>query len=102
MAVIARRKPRASSIVSCTRALPAGCSIMAAATSQDAMIPYCGEVEVCIMKASLKRGMSTRFALPCLRWIIEACENAARSLCVDCVAKVMEFGGVAAAADEIA
>ena len=38
---------------------PPGCSIIAAATSQEAMMPYCGEVEVCIMKASLKRAMSS-------------------------------------------
>ena len=61
-AVMARRKLSASSIVSCTSARPAGCSIMAAATSHDAMMPYWGEVDVCIMNASLKRAMSS-----CLR-----------------------------------
>ena len=58
-AVMARRKLSASSIVSCTSARPAGCSIIAAATSQEAMMPYCGEVDVCIMNASLKRVMSS-------------------------------------------
>ena len=56
---MARRKLSASSIVSWTRARPAGCSIMAAATSQEAMMAYCGDVDVCIMKASLKRVMSS-------------------------------------------
>ena len=79
-------------MVSCTSARPAGCSIIAAATSHEAMIPYCGEVEVCIMKASLKRVMSSCLFSPCCTWIIDACDNAASSLCVDCVAKVIAFG----------
>ncbi len=45
---IARRKSSASRIDSSTSAVPPGGSIIAAATSQDAMIAYCGEVEVCI------------------------------------------------------
>ena len=63
IASIARRKLSASSIVSCTSARPAGCSIIAAATSQEAMMPYCGEVEVCIMNASLNRVMSSSLGL---------------------------------------
>ena len=39
---------RASAIDSSTRAVPPGSSIIAAATSQEAMIEYWGEVEVCI------------------------------------------------------
>ena len=45
---IARRKSSASVIDSSTSAVPPGASIIAAATSQDAMIAYCGAVEVCI------------------------------------------------------
>ena len=35
-------------IDSSTSAVPPGGSIIAAATSQDAMIAYCGDVDVCI------------------------------------------------------
>jgi hypothetical protein len=45
---MARRKSSASRMLSSTSAVPPGASIMAAATSQEAMIEYCGEVEVCI------------------------------------------------------
>jgi hypothetical protein len=45
---MARRKSSASAIDSSTSAVPPGSSIIAAATSQEAMIEYCGEVEVCI------------------------------------------------------
>ena len=55
-------------------------------------MPYCGEVEVCIMNASLKRVMSSCRVSPCWTWIIEACDSAASSLCVDCVAKVIACG----------
>ena len=78
--VMARRKPSASSMVSCTSARPAGCSIIAAATSQEAMIPYCGEVEVCIMNASLKRVMSSCCVSPCCTWIIDACDKRGQQL----------------------
>ncbi|MCY1521938.1 hypothetical protein D9M68_567770 [compost metagenome] len=45
---MARRKSMASRMLSSTSAVPPGGSIMAAATSQDAMIAYWGEVDVCI------------------------------------------------------
>ncbi|MBV6476100.1 MAG: hypothetical protein MOGDAGHF_01680 [Rhodocyclaceae bacterium] len=45
---MARRKSSASAMDSSTRAVPPGSSIIAAATSQEAMMAYCGEVEVCI------------------------------------------------------
>ena len=45
---IARRNSTASDSDSCTSAVPPGASIIAAATSQEAMIAYCGEVELCI------------------------------------------------------
>src|SRR5699024_1001845 len=45
---IARRKFRASLMDSSTNAVPPGGSIMAAATSHDAMMAYWGEVEVCM------------------------------------------------------
>ena len=46
--LMALRKSRASSKLSSTKAVPAGGSIMAAATSQLAIMLYCGEVEECI------------------------------------------------------
>jgi hypothetical protein len=45
---IARRKSSASAMLSSTSAVPPGASIIAAATSQLAMIAYCGLVLVCI------------------------------------------------------
>ena len=45
---IARRKSIASAIDSSTRVVPPGDSIMAAETSQEAIMAYCGLVEVCI------------------------------------------------------
>ena len=46
-------------------------------------MPYCGDVEVCIMNASLKRAMSSRCFSLCWTWIMDDCDNAASSLCVD-------------------
>jgi hypothetical protein len=45
---MARRKSRASAMDSSTKAVPPGGSIMLAATSQLAMMAYCGLVEVCM------------------------------------------------------
>ena len=45
---MARRKSSASMIDSSTSAVPPGGSIIAAATSHEAMIAYCGDVDVCI------------------------------------------------------
>ena len=87
---MARRKSSASSIDSSTSALPPGGSIIAAATSQEAMIEYCGDVEVCIRYASLKAWRSSlRVSLSCTR-ICDACERPASILCVDCVAKIID------------
>ncbi len=52
---MARRKSSASAMLSSTMAVPPGGSIMAAATSQLAIMLYCGLVEVCIRYASLNR-----------------------------------------------
>ncbi len=98
---MARRKLSASSCVSCTSAFPAGCSIIAAATSHDAMMPYWGDVDVCIMNASLKRAMSSCFFSAFWMWIIEDCDSAAKSLWVEWVAKVMACGERAGCPDEI-
>ena len=65
-------------------------------------MPYCGEVEVCIMNASLKRAMSKVCVSLCWTWIMDACDSAASSLCVECVAKVMACGERAGCADEMA
>ena len=65
-------------------------------------MPYCGEVEVCIMNASLKRAMSSVCVSPCWTWIIDACDSAASSLCVEWVAKVMACGERAGCVDEMA
>ncbi|MNP41083.1 hypothetical protein D3C76_1347640 [compost metagenome] len=46
---------------------------------------YCGDVEMCIMKASLKRSRSSCRAPPSCTWIIEAWLKAASSLWVECV-----------------
>jgi hypothetical protein len=53
------RKEIASSIASPVRSGPPFPRIMCAATSFEAVIAYCGEVEACIMNASLKRSRST-------------------------------------------
>ena len=45
---MARRKSSASMIDSSTSAVPPGGSIIAADTSHDAMIAYCGDVDVCM------------------------------------------------------
>ena len=58
MRSIARRKSIASRMHSSISAGPAS-SIIFAETSVDAMMLYCGEVEVCIMNASLKSAGST-------------------------------------------
>ena len=58
---IARRKSRASIIDSSTNAFPPGGSIIAAATSREAIIEYWGLVEECIRYASLKTLWSKRF-----------------------------------------
>ena len=85
---IARRKSSASMIDSSTSAVPPGGSIIAAATSHDAMIAYCGDVDVCIRYASLKRWRSSlRVSLSCTR-ICDACDSPASSLCVECVEKI--------------
>ena len=87
---IARRKSIASAMLSSTRALPPGGSIIAAATSHEAMMAYCGEVEVCIKYASLNTWLlSLRFCGSRTR-ICEACDRPASSLCVDWVAKIIE------------
>ena len=66
-------------------AVPPGGSIMAAATSQLAMMLYCGLVEVCIKYASLNRYLSSlTFCESCtstwLAWLMPA-----SSLWMDCV-----------------
>ncbi|MCY1365605.1 hypothetical protein D9M69_524590 [compost metagenome] len=76
----ARRKLSASSKVSWISERPAGPSIIAEATSSEAMMLYCGEVEMCIMKASLKRWRSSLRVPPSCTWIIEAWLKAASSL----------------------
>ncbi len=83
---IARRKSSASAIDSSTSAVPPGASIIAAATSHEAMIAYCGLVDVCIRYASLKRCLSKRLFFESCTTICEACEMPASSLCVECVA----------------
>ena len=51
---------------------------------------YCGEVEVCIKKASLKMSRSSlRVSDSCTR-ICDAWERPASSLCVDWVEKIID------------
>ena len=78
------RKAMASRMLSWVRLGPEAPSIIAVETSFEAMMAYCGEVEACIMKASLKRSRSIG-RRPWRTWIIEAWLSAASSLCVDCV-----------------
>ncbi|MNZ87354.1 hypothetical protein D3C78_1062070 [compost metagenome] len=80
---MAWRKAMASPIDSSVRYSPAS-SIIFAETSMEAMMLYCGEVEVCIMKASLNSAGLTG-TLPERMWIIEACDSAASSLWVEWV-----------------
>ena len=49
---------------------------------------YCGEVDVCIMNASLNNPGSTG-TRPQRMWIIDACDSAARSLWVEWVAETV-------------
>ena len=65
-------------------------------------MPYCGEIEVCIMNASLNNAMSSSAVLAFCTWIIAACEKAASSLCEDWVAKVIACSERAGVLDEIA
>ena len=51
----ARRQATASSILSCVSEWPPGPSMMAAATSFEAISAYSGEVLACAQYASLKR-----------------------------------------------
>ena len=71
---------------SSTSAVPPGGSIIAAATSQLAMIEYCGLVEVCIRYASLNRCLSSFTFCESCTSTCDACEMPASSLWVDCVA----------------
>jgi hypothetical protein len=84
--IMARRNSSASVRDSSTRAVPPGRSIMAAATSQDAMIAYCGLVEVYMRKASLKTCSSRSVRSESCTRICEACDRPASSLWVDWVA----------------
>src|SRR5581483_2602871 len=85
---IARRKLSASTMDSSTSAVPPGGSIIAADTSQDAMIAYCGDVDVCMRYASLKMCRSSFRVSDSCTMICDACEMPASSLCVECVAKM--------------
>ena len=82
------RNATASWIVSSVSAGPPGPSIMAAVMSFETMMGYSGEVDACIMNDSLKRecGMAPRPSRICRN---DACESAASSLCVECVAKIV-------------
>ena len=82
------RNATASSIDSFVIVRPPGPSIMAAVMSFETMIEYSGDVDACIMKDSLNRecGMAPRPSRMCRS---EACESAASSLCVECVAKTV-------------
>ncbi|MOA19028.1 hypothetical protein D3C78_1393800 [compost metagenome] len=57
--------------------------------SQAAITGYSGLVEVCIMKASLKRPMSSWRVRLLRTCTMDACENAASSLWVEWVVKTM-------------
>ena len=82
------RKATASWIDSSVSVRPPGPSIMAAVMSFETMIAYSGEVDACIMNDSLNRecGMGLRPSRICRN---DACDSAASSLCVECVAKIV-------------
>jgi hypothetical protein len=82
------RKATASWIDSFVSVAPPGPSIIAEVMSFETMIGYSGEVDACIMYDSLNRacGMALRPSRMCRS---EACESAASSLCVECVAKIV-------------
>src|SRR5690606_20203620 len=87
---IARRKLIASRMDSSTSAVPPGGSIIAAATSHEAIIEYCGDVDVCIKYASLNVCLSSeRVCESCAR-ICDACDKPASILCVDCVENTID------------
>ena len=67
---------------------PPGPSIIAAVMSLETMIGYSGEVDACSMYDSLKRacGIGLRPSRMCRN---EACDSAASSLWVECVAKIV-------------
>src|SRR5574344_3064713 len=90
---MARRKLSASKMDSSTSAVPPGGSIMAAATSQLAMMLYCGLVEVCIKYASLHRWWSSFSVCESCTSTCDACEIPASSLWMDCVAYTTECWG---------
>ena len=87
---IARRNSSASEIDSSTSAVPPGGSIIAAATSHDAMIAYCGEVDVCIRNASLNMKRSSFSVSESWIRICDACDRPASILCVDCVENIID------------
>ena len=82
------RNATASSIDSSVSAGPPGPSIIAAVMSFETMIGYSGDVDACIMNDSLKRecGIGLRPSRMCRN---DACDSAASSLCVECVAKTV-------------
>ena len=87
---MARRKSSASAIDSSTSAVPPGGSIIAAATSHEAMIAYCGEVDVCMWYDSLNWKRSRCSCSESCTRICEACDSPASILCVLCVENTIE------------
>ncbi len=88
MRPIVCRNATASSIDSLVSVGPPRPSIIADVMSFDAMIVYSGDVDACIMNDSLKRacGIALRPSRMCRN---DACDNAASSLCVECVANTV-------------
>ncbi len=72
---------------------PWGPSIIAVATSSEAIIGYRGEVVPCIIRASLKRSCSTGARGAGRTCTIADCDSAAISLCVDWVANTVGRSG---------
>lgn len=78
---------------SSTSEVPPGGSIIAAATSQEAMIAYCGDVDACIKYASLNVWRSSFLYWGSRTKICDACEIPASSLWVEWVAKIIDSLG---------
>ena len=74
-------------MMSCIMTSPLSCIILVA-TSSEAIMLYCGEVEPCIMYDSLNSAGSILTVPPFRICSMEACEKAVSSLWVDCEQKI--------------
>jgi hypothetical protein len=93
MRTISWRNRTASVTASSTSHCPCGPSIIAVATSSEAIIGYSGDVVPCIISASLNRSCSTGARGAGRTCTMAPCDSAASSLWVDWVAKTVGRSG---------